>query len=80
MVEVFKTDVKHADHARMLLDQIHNAFSDYVANFDLDDCDKILRVESHKGAVEASHVVDIIRTMGFSAEVLPDDLPQLASA
>jgi len=55
MIEVFKTNVKHADHAKILVDQIHTTFADYTANFDLEDCDRILRVVSpvfiHNGYV-----------------------------
>ena len=32
--------------AHLLLDQIHKSFRHYQANFDLEDCDRILRVES----------------------------------
>ena len=46
MVEVFKTNVKDRDQAKMLIDQIQKTFTDFTANFDLEDCDKILRVKS----------------------------------
>lgn len=77
MVEVFKTNVKHPDQASLLLVQIHAIFSDYSANFDLEDCDKILRVECCQGKVESSGLIKIIREFGFEAEVLPDDIEEL---
>jgi len=46
MVEAFKINVSDADKANLLLDQIHNTFKGYKANFDLEDCDKILRIVS----------------------------------
>ena len=49
MVEVFRTNVKQRDHANILISQIHKAFPDYKANFDLEDCDKILRVDCKGG-------------------------------
>ena len=49
MVEVFKTNVKDPHHAAMLIDCIHKSFDGYNANFDLEDCDKILRVKSASG-------------------------------
>jgi len=72
MIEVFKTNVKQKGHARMLLRQIHTSFIDYKANFDLDDCDNILRVKSASGMIKSSCLVDLLRHFGFHAEVLPD--------
>lgn len=74
MIEVFKTDVRDREHAIMLIDRIHEAFDSYNANFDLDDCDNILRVKSTKGTVECYYLIDLLKNYGFSAEVLPDDV------
>lgn len=75
MVEVFKTNVKDRDQAKMLVDRIHQTFNGYTANFDLDDCDKILRVKSLEGCIEATLLVDLLLNSGFHAEVLPDGDP-----
>lgn len=76
MVEVFKTDVNHRMHANMLIEQIHKTFTGYKANFDLEDCDRILRVKSITGAVEARRLIRLLDELGFRAEVLPDSVPQ----
>jgi len=75
MIEVFKTNVTCKEHAAMLLEQIHKTFADYKANFDLDDCDKILRVKSSTGQVQPSGLIQLLQTFGFEAAVLPDDYP-----
>ena len=75
MVEVFKTNVNDSDHATMLIDQIHKNFIDYEANFDLGDCDKILRVRG-AGLVQSSLLINLLKDFGFDAEVLPDE-PQI---
>ena len=49
MVEVFKTNVKDQGVADKLIDQIHRIFIGYMANFDLEDCDNILRVKCMYG-------------------------------
>ncbi len=72
MIEVFKTDVEDRDHARMLIMEIHQQFADYRANFDLSDCDRILRVKSASGPVEACLLINLLKEFGFEAEVLPD--------
>ena len=74
MVEVFKTNVQHPDHARALIDEIHATFRHYTANFDLADCDRILRVKSPK-IVEVFPLLGLLRKHGFEGEVLSDDKP-----
>ena len=44
MIEVFKTNVKDKTQSQVLIEMIHSAFPTYKVNFDLEDCDKILRV------------------------------------
>ena len=73
MIEVFKTDVTEAEHARILLKEIERQFSGYEVNFDLDDCDRILRVKSHTGTVDTSALIELVRGFGYTVEVLPDE-------
>lgn len=73
MVEVFKTNVIDDEHANMLMDQIHIGYPHYRVNFDLDDCDKILRVENVIGYVDSSFLIKVLESFGFNAEILPDD-------
>ena len=77
MVEIFRTNVKDPDHAKMLVDQIHAMFRTYTANFDLEDCDKILRVVSSDRFIQTSLLMDLLNNHGFHAEVLPDDIPDV---
>jgi len=75
MIEVFKTDVNDGKHATMLIGQIHKTFVEYEANFDLQDCDKILRVKCRVGTVQVSGLISLLNDFGFRAEVLPDCHP-----
>ena len=77
MVEVFKTNVEEQHHASMLIAQIHKTFTDYIANFDLEDCDRILRIKSSKGSVQCFPLIDLLHDFGFTAEVLSDDIAVL---
>ncbi|MBW8684528.1 hypothetical protein [Chitinophaga rhizophila] len=72
MVEVFKTNVNNRRNALLLLRQIHNTCAGYSANFDLQDCDRILRVECDTGAVDPSKVIRMLQDAGYSGEVLED--------
>ncbi len=73
MVEVFKTDVTNCDDAQKLIAQIHRKFTNYKANFDLEDCDLILRVEVENGSINAEPIIFLLNQNGFYAEILADD-------
>lgn len=75
MIEVFKTNVNEPLQAALLVDNIHRTFEGYSANFDLDDCDNILRVASASGEVHTGAVIALLEDSGFVAEVLPDETP-----
>ena len=75
-VEVFKTNVSRPDDAKMMVDQIHTSFRFCKANFDLQDCDHVLRVASQV-PIEIPAVIELLNARGFKAEVLPDDIPEL---
>ena len=73
MVEVFKTNVNNRTDADRLIDAIHKLCVDHKATFDLEDCDKILRIKSIRN-VYADDIIELVRDLGFNAEVLPDEL------
>lgn len=68
MVEVFKTNVADQDHAKMLIDEIHRIFIGHEANFDLEDCDNILRVKCTTGTVQSGLLIHSLKEFGFEAE------------
>lgn len=72
MVEVFKTNVQDRKQANRVLEQIHKTGLNYNASFDLEDCDRILRVKCATGLVEASFLIDLLRELGCRAEVLSE--------
>jgi len=73
MVEVFKTTVTDTYYAKLLLRKIHARFPGYQANFDLSDCDRILRIEAAAG-IEVHHIILIVQRFGYHAEVLADEV------
>ena len=74
MVEVFKTNVSNPVHANKLIEQIRGNFSGYQASFDLEDCDRIMRIESSSQIVHSYQLINFLKNYGFTAEVLPDKL------
>ena len=74
-VEVFKTNVQTDEEANRLTRHIRESFSGCQVNFDLDDCDRILRFQSFTGLIPAGQLIELMRVAGFQAEILPDEVP-----
>jgi hypothetical protein len=72
MVEVFKTNITSKAEAALILANIHNQFPSYSANFDLQDCDRILRVKSTRERVKATSLIRLVINLGYHAEVLAE--------
>jgi hypothetical protein len=73
MIEVFKTNITDRDQANMLISEIHKAFPGYCANFDLNDCDNILRIVCVNNSIQVSPMIDFLKNFGCVAEVLLDN-------
>lgn len=65
---MFKTNVMELQQACLLRSELRRHFPEHDIHFDLQDCDKILRIEGRPFLPEA--IMAIIRTRGFLCEVL----------
>ncbi len=68
MVEVFKTNIQQQKHAENLLAVLSKHFPLSRINLDLEDCDKILRVEAE--IVLPEEIIRILNKNGYQCEVL----------
>jgi len=68
MVEVFKTNVQKKTQSKMLLCVLSKAFPSFKINFDLSDCDKVLRVKGEN--IEALRIMILVKEYGFKCEIL----------
>lgn len=68
MVEVYKTNVQYRETAEKIVSELMEVFPGSQINFDLDDCDKILRVESERDIF--SKAAEILTKKGFLCEAL----------
>lgn len=75
MIEIFKTNLKSKKKAEQLISMLEHEFPDCIINFDLEDCDKILRIENPKEAIDNKKAVQLINDFGFYIEVLSDSIP-----
>ncbi len=73
MIEVFKTNVEDPKEAKWLVQLISKNLSGCQVNFDLEDCDRIMRVKCDKAVVDVEHIILLLNDSGFKAEVLGDD-------
>lgn len=67
-VEVFKTSIVHEEDSIRMIKLLQKKYPLYKANFDLEDCDKILRIEGLK--VEVQQIINLLKSTGFQCEVL----------
>jgi hypothetical protein len=68
IVEVFKTNVADEAPAKELVSRLLTIFPTHRINFDLQDCDKILRVEGAK--IEGARIMNVIKSHGYFCDFL----------
>ncbi len=68
IVEVFKTNVNQIELCEGLICQVLAHCPNSLVNFDMEDCDKILRVEAEK--IIPEKIIEILNANGYSCEVL----------
>ena len=68
MLEIFKTNVRKVSEAKKLVILLLHHFPEAKINFDLKDCDNILRVEGKDFVPEK--VMLLVKENGFTCNVL----------
>ena len=69
MIEVFATDIQDHKDARTVEGLFSIVFPRFDVNFDLADCDHVLRVESPI-PIDHGKVMTYVQNLGFSIRVL----------
>jgi hypothetical protein len=67
-VEVFKTNVPETETAHRLITRLHSLLPGNRINFDLADCDKILRIEGEN--IIPVVVIETLISEGYSCNIL----------
>jgi len=68
MIEVFKTNVCKAEKSESILQKLLLQFPGNKINFDLEDCDKILRVEGEN--IFSGQIIELLNREGHLCEIL----------
>jgi len=68
MVEVFKTNVRSTRKAKLIVQKLAEEFPNHKINFDLSDCDRILRVQGNN--ILEGKIISIVTSLNYNCEVL----------
>ncbi len=68
MVEVFKTNVQEHDHAAELTALFTRCYPGHRINFDLEDCDRVLRIEGN--TFHPGHIVSMMHEHGYECSIM----------
>ena len=63
MVYVFKTSVKFKKQIKIIVQELDKITETQKWNFDLEDCDKILRIEAKK--INPTKIANVLNSLGF---------------
>ena len=72
MIEVFKTSIQNQLQARIVRQLLLVENPLLEINFDLEDCDNILRIKNIEDAVDISSVLKTLNETGIYVEILTD--------
>ena len=68
MIEVFKTNVLEMTQSKALVEKLLEQIPSSRINFDLQDCDKILRVKAEH--IMPEKIIEVINANGYLCQVL----------
>jgi len=72
MVEIFRTNVKSKRLAGKVLKTLQSHLPAFEFNFDLQDCDHILRVQSNGSMVECAMIIRIVKGHSIDISLFED--------
>jgi hypothetical protein len=67
-VEVFKTDILRQTDAEQVAAVLHSFFRNCRISFDLEDCDRVLRVQGEK--INTEIIISLVQQQGFNCRLL----------
>lgn len=68
MIEVFKTNVQEESQCKIIIEILLEHYPNSSINFDLEDCDKILRI--HASAFSNDKIIAVLNSHGYLCEAL----------
>lgn len=68
MIEVFKTNIQEVEQSIFIVAKLLEHFPSCAINFDLEDCDRILRI--HGSSVSNKKIIELLDSYGYHCEAL----------
>ena len=68
MLEIFKTNVTDTSQAASVITLLNQHFPQCQVNFDLHDCDKILRIKGESFAIDK--IIELVASCSFHCNLL----------
>lgn len=65
-VEIFKTNVEREEDAAAIIKHLLCYFPHYQINFDLEDCDRILRIATKQSPIKKQQVIQLLGAKGYT--------------
>lgn len=72
MIEIFKTNVLFREDSERIVLLLISEFNFVNVNFDLEDCDRILRIDNNEGSINVLAVTGLLKKEGFVCEHIPE--------
>ena len=69
MIEIFKTNVQLQRDALLIVTNLEKKLSNTKINFDMEDCDKILRIEGTSKS-KNKFIISYLHQLGYNCEIL----------
>lgn len=68
MIEVFKTTVLEKRDSLHLIEKLSAVLPGACIHFDLEDCDKVLRIETE--VIHVAPIIELLNAHGFACDIL----------
>lgn len=68
MVRVYKTDIDNRTKAKNIVHEIRQVQPGSDPSIDLEDCDKVLRIENSESKIDESKIKRIVSNYGYWME------------
>jgi len=72
VVEIFRTNVSDASEANSIARNLLGHFPSCKITFDLDDCDRILRIEGRGCDINITSILEIVKGQHYEIELIVD--------
>jgi hypothetical protein len=68
MIEVFKTAVKNKRDTEKIIDRLQIRMPGAIVSFDLEDCDKVMRLRH--GLIDVLYIYEVFNELKINCEIL----------